>query len=433
MPRVLIQTNVNGNITPYSIAGIAALLVYDYICTLDQEIEFVWSGPWSLGKFLFLANRYSPFIDTFISLHLLTSFESPEHCLAQFKVVAWLITLGTLLSEAILMLRTYAIWDRKRWVQVLLLCILLLVFPAAIAVTHIEVASFEYGPSPHPTIPGCTLKKASRIIYIAYVLLMVSETGQSRLLRKSPLADPATVIVALTGIRAIQHLRATRSPLVVALYRDGILFYGYLFAITAMNVIVPVAAPVEFSNWLATPQRVLHSIMCTRVLLFIFRARYAGSHPRSASASASPHAYAAPAGATGSARTDSDAAELTSFAKLTTMFSTVWGPGEGAPDGLGAGTRVGSSSSEEGEGELGSEQWRRRRLRGAGEGDVEEEIEMEVRSERVRGAEEDYERGQGRPSTNAPGGSIETTRALLGRGEEEAQDAIATIGRTRSR
>ena len=64
----------------------------------DRQIEFVWSGPWSLGKFLFLANRYSPFIDTFISLHrkqslfrpvrahryneffalVLTSFESPE-------------------------------------------------------------------------------------------------------------------------------------------------------------------------------------------------------------------------------------------------------------------------------------------------------------------------------------------------------------------
>ena len=179
--------------------------------------------------------------------------------------------------------------------------------------------------------------------------------------------------------------------------------------------------------------------MCTRVLLFIFRARYAGSHPRSAFVSASPHVYAAPAGAAGSARTDSDAAELTSFAKLTTMFSTVWGPGEGAPDGLGAGTRVGSSEGE-GEEELGGERWRRRR-RGAGEGD-EEEIEMEVRSERVRDAEEgEYEWGQGRPSTNAPGSSVETTRALLGRGdvgargggEEEAQDAIVTIGRTRSR
>ena len=67
---------------------------------------------------------------------------------------------------------------------------------------------------------------------------------------------------------------------------------------------------------------------------------------------------------------------------------------------------------------------------------------MEVRSGHVRGAEEgEYEWGQGRPSTNAPGSSVETTRALLGRGdvgargggEEEAQDAIVTIGRTRSR
>ncbi|THH05143.1 hypothetical protein EW146_g9984 [Bondarzewia mesenterica] len=250
-----------------------------------NKVEYVWAGPWSLGKILFMANRYSPFIDTFISLHrksldrlrvargtvnldrrrlvailfselpntrtdmmnpsnawpnlklsrVSSAFRSPRNS-TDAELNAVMITIGTLISEAILMLRTYAIWNRERWVQIVLISTVVLVFPPAITVTWLEVTSLEYVPMPSPDLPGCRLGKASRIIYAAYVLLMLSET----------------MIVTLTGVRAVQHLRATRSPTVVTLYRDGVLFYVYLFIITLLNVIVPAVAPLEFTNWLAT-------------------------------------------------------------------------------------------------------------------------------------------------------------------------------------
>ncbi|KIO26685.1 hypothetical protein M407DRAFT_24000, partial [Tulasnella calospora MUT 4182] len=34
------------------------VLVWDHICTIDQEIKFWWTAPRSVVKYLFLLNRY---------------------------------------------------------------------------------------------------------------------------------------------------------------------------------------------------------------------------------------------------------------------------------------------------------------------------------------------------------------------------------------
>ncbi|KAJ7659119.1 hypothetical protein DFH06DRAFT_1406146 [Mycena polygramma] len=50
---------------------------------------------------------------------------------------------------------------------------------------------------------------------------------------------------------------------------NGMLFYVHLLAISFANILVPVLAPTIYTNWLASPQRVLHSVLATRVLLLI--------------------------------------------------------------------------------------------------------------------------------------------------------------------
>ncbi|KAH8094644.1 hypothetical protein BXZ70DRAFT_1033918 [Cristinia sonorae] len=42
-----------------SIASIC-LFIYEYFLTLDREIQFFWSGEWSVTRILFFANRYFP-------------------------------------------------------------------------------------------------------------------------------------------------------------------------------------------------------------------------------------------------------------------------------------------------------------------------------------------------------------------------------------
>ncbi|KAF8882251.1 hypothetical protein BD779DRAFT_1444921, partial [Infundibulicybe gibba] len=51
-------------------------------------------------------------------------------------------------------------------------------------------------------------------------------------------------------------------------------------AISLANVVIPIVAPSIFANWLATPQRVMHSVLCTRMILLILRQRSIRVDPR---------------------------------------------------------------------------------------------------------------------------------------------------------
>ncbi|KAF8492111.1 hypothetical protein JB92DRAFT_3004519 [Gautieria morchelliformis] len=60
---------------PVMYGAVAALtmITYDYAITFDDEFEFVWKRPWSLGKILFLFNRYFGLL-TFLSIWMAFSF-----------------------------------------------------------------------------------------------------------------------------------------------------------------------------------------------------------------------------------------------------------------------------------------------------------------------------------------------------------------------
>ncbi|KAF8887025.1 hypothetical protein CPB84DRAFT_1787148 [Gymnopilus junonius] len=162
----------------------------------------------------------------------------PETCQRQYKVVTWFIASGIIISEFILVLRT------SRY----------LTFIPAIVVTDLELKSLIFIPS---DFPGCRLSAAGRIIIVSYILLALSET----------------TMAVLTCITAYRHLRHSQSRWVTQLYKDGLLFYVYLLSISIANVLVPILAPRIFANWLATPQRVMHSVLCNRVLLMILKQR----------------------------------------------------------------------------------------------------------------------------------------------------------------
>jgi hypothetical protein len=51
------------------------LIVYDYILTFAQEIEFIWleSKPWNAIKVAFIVQRYLPFLDV-VLVGLLSEF-----------------------------------------------------------------------------------------------------------------------------------------------------------------------------------------------------------------------------------------------------------------------------------------------------------------------------------------------------------------------
>jgi hypothetical protein len=231
----------------------ATVLVLDYLFTLDEEINYIWMQPMGFGSILFLLNRYLPFVDTFLALYSQMSIVSPQQCKSLYMVITWLLASGLCVSELILLLRTFAVWQRNSRIFFGLTAMAVSTWAPGIAITFLEIRSFRFEPVPDGAV-GCNLVAASKLIMVTFVLLALSET----------------VVCVLTVIKGVQHLRTSSHSWVKHVYRHGLLFYFYLLIITIINMVVPlVAAEPLYKNYLAIPQRVFHSIFCNRVILLI--------------------------------------------------------------------------------------------------------------------------------------------------------------------
>ncbi|KZP33243.1 hypothetical protein FIBSPDRAFT_375764 [Athelia psychrophila] len=241
----------------YAVTACGALLIYDILCTMDREVEYVWDSPWCFRTILYALNRYLPFIDTFIAWQMFSGVNSPKECLRGNTALSWFVVLGIIISEAVIMVRTYALWGRCRSVLYGLVALFILTMVPVIAVTYLETASWRYGPSPLSDEKGCFTSSMGRIIFVAYICLIVCET----------------CIMVLTAIKAIKHLRRTRCSWIKRMYQDGLLFYTYTLLTSIINVVVPLAAPSVYANMFVTPQRIFHSVVCGRVLLLLLEQR----------------------------------------------------------------------------------------------------------------------------------------------------------------
>ncbi|TFK56392.1 hypothetical protein OE88DRAFT_1649665 [Heliocybe sulcata] len=55
----------------YFAVAVLAMTVWEYLIMLDMEIDFFWSGPWTLSRILFFLNRYIPLSVTGLVFHVL--------------------------------------------------------------------------------------------------------------------------------------------------------------------------------------------------------------------------------------------------------------------------------------------------------------------------------------------------------------------------
>ncbi|KAJ3881347.1 hypothetical protein F5051DRAFT_425871 [Lentinula edodes] len=104
---------------------------------------------------------------------------------------------GIVISELILTLRTYAVWERKRSILITLIILTVVFLVPAIVFTELASTVISHG--------GCRMTSASNIIFLAFCLLTIYES----------------ILAILIAIQACKHLRQTRSPWVTKLYKDG--------------------------------------------------------------------------------------------------------------------------------------------------------------------------------------------------------------------
>jgi len=237
-------------IVSYADVAAATLLVWEYIVTLSSEITLVWPSRWGLLKILFILTRYLPFVDVpgILYTRLKPSITVGE-CSNAFKFTGWLMVFGIVIAEVILVVRTWAIWGRTRFMAICLASVFTLCVVPVIYIESVYLDSVSFTPIPSS---GCFVSQGSTLIGIDFIIIITFES----------------FVLVLTLIKGVKHYRhfGVHGCLSV-LYRDGILFFVYLLGISVINLAVAVVAPSDLANGLVTLQRVIHATVSARVLI----------------------------------------------------------------------------------------------------------------------------------------------------------------------
>ncbi|KAK0200450.1 hypothetical protein DFS33DRAFT_1456702 [Desarmillaria ectypa] len=247
--------------TSYSFAASVTVLLYDILLLLPTEIDYVWlPRPIHRHLLLFALNRYLPLVDTVTTINWLLHKPTPAQC-RQFAFIAGpLMALGIVTSQAILMIRTYAIWDRSRAVFWCFIGTGIFCFIPGIVGLAIELKTIQFIelPSNHP---GC-MAVFSNMARLFFIPVLVSET----------------IIASLTFFKGVQHLRHSSHPFLIEFYVSGMFFYACLLLMTLANILVPMWAYGFTPSFLASFQRTFHSILSSRIMLLIVKQRRIRRH-----------------------------------------------------------------------------------------------------------------------------------------------------------
>ncbi|KAJ3508695.1 hypothetical protein NMY22_g16532 [Coprinellus aureogranulatus] len=214
-----------------------ALLVVDYLATVDMEIEHIWPAPWSPAKVLYLFSRYLAFFDIPFAVYYHTVLGlKPRMCLDMFRVGTTSIVAGVVFAEAILFLRVYALSGRNRKLMYCLIFQFTATHLAWISMFGVFFSGIEFGPSPLPSVLGCVILPPKKKIYGTLLAGMFGFLMANEIL--------VALITFIIGLLKYRHMR--HSPLITIFYRDGLFYFVSLTAFSIANMIVDIIGPPEF-------------------------------------------------------------------------------------------------------------------------------------------------------------------------------------------
>ncbi|KZO97688.1 hypothetical protein CALVIDRAFT_57756 [Calocera viscosa TUFC12733] len=235
----------------------ATLQGYDYLLTLQDEVDFVWFAQWNAGKILFYLNRYLPFMDIPVHLYMFFSTNSAaDRCMWLDDWINGSYVVAIILSDTILVMRTWVLWGATP-IGALLLFPALAGTAIACAVLVSQFArTVQYETAPSTIIEGCFILHASEVLADVWAICLGIELS----------------VLAITMLRGIRHrfgmhCRGTLGTL----YWDAIKFASLMSAISVASLAITYTAPASYMNGTASFQRSLHSILASHVLLRLRR------------------------------------------------------------------------------------------------------------------------------------------------------------------
>ncbi|KAF5327447.1 hypothetical protein D9619_004999 [Psilocybe cf. subviscida] len=204
---------------------------YDWLLTLDGEIKSIWLSRWNFTKFLYVLTRYSSFIEcAVVAIQLIIPGDNYYGCALVFKLNVWLYVFGLGTGEAIMTLRTWAVWEKNKILTYFLFGFLFIIWSGGFVIAGIFNSTVRFEPNPRTPYIGCYATHTSPIIFISWVSLLAFDT----------------FMFVLMAIPAIQTWRTGRgSRLINLVLRDGVMYYLYLFIVSLINILVALTFPAS--------------------------------------------------------------------------------------------------------------------------------------------------------------------------------------------
>ncbi|KAN0087854.1 hypothetical protein V8E55_006475 [Tylopilus felleus] len=217
----------------FNVSGMA-ILMFDYVITLEDEARWVWGRTWDATRLVFTVSRYLPFADAAMTAYVALRSNSEPCGPSSGQSSSIVHMLGIIAAEVLLVLRTYAYWQGNKRVLYGLLAYGGVTIAGAVGISIVPIQLIPGAQSP----PGCylTASRNSTLHFRSY--------------------------------------RDVRISIVYTIYRDGMFYIVCIILITFANTIVDGAFSFQFSDLLDIPQITLHSVLASRIMFNLRKSIY---------------------------------------------------------------------------------------------------------------------------------------------------------------
>ncbi|KAL7284254.1 hypothetical protein PYCCODRAFT_1430119 [Trametes coccinea BRFM310] len=223
--------------TRYAELASTVIILFDHIITLDQEINLIWRSQFSLGKVLFLVNRYYALCVVLFNNYALfnTNNLTDSFCLSWFKWQGWTGVITFVIAELILQLRLYALYFRDKRILALMATVCLgaaasSAYVMAHALSHISSVAVKL---PHTGSTVCMPSGLPGNFFALWIPMLVSES----------------VLCGLALYRGFKsfmpgsNVFQNGKRIIEILVRDSLSYFVIIFATYLVNAILFVTRP----------------------------------------------------------------------------------------------------------------------------------------------------------------------------------------------
>ncbi|KIY73477.1 hypothetical protein CYLTODRAFT_485330 [Cylindrobasidium torrendii FP15055 ss-10] len=235
-------------------SSVYAVVVWDWIISLGREYRYVWRTTWTPVKCAYLFCRYWVII---IGAYLIFCFvgnHSLETCQKIYRIPVALAMWNQVGSESVLLIRTYAFFNRSKFVLAFLVSLMvgMIAYQLYVDASRMLLLPFILSPDRGPCLPMPVPGSADLIGFFIAPLLF------------------DTIVTAMTVIKAVVVRRrngGSNSRLIQTFIREGVFYYILISIANLINGIFYLQPRTEMSAINIPLSVMLAPVLACRLIL----------------------------------------------------------------------------------------------------------------------------------------------------------------------